>query len=166
MNNHQPGDFAACSAGGWAGKIVHVLQLLAGGGWKYSKYQHVYVYLGDGMVLQAEPGGSRIVPMTAHKLTMWSTGLINLTDEQRARVPEIARQLENIPYSFADYLSVALHRLHIPSKRLRKFIRDTKHMQCAQLADEFERRLGVHLYAHRWEGDVIPCNVARLLDKP
>jgi hypothetical protein len=166
LNDHQPGDLAACSAGGWPGLIVHLLQLLAGGG-RYSKYQHVIVYLGGGMVLQAEPGGSRIVPLTARKYMLWSTGIIDIPDEARARVPELARSMTGIGYSFLDYLSVALHRLHIQAKRLRNFIRDTGHMQCAQLADEFERRLGVHLYADkRWEGDVIPCDIARLLDTP
>jgi hypothetical protein len=160
----QPGDIAACSAGGWPGRIVHLLQLLAGGG-KYSKYQHVIVYLGNGMVLQAEPGGSRIVPFTARKYMLWSSGIIRIPDEARARVPELAAAMEKIPYSYLDYLSVALHRLHIGAKRLRNFIRDTGHMQCAQLADEFMRRLGVHLYTDkRWEGDVIPCDIARLLD--
>jgi hypothetical protein len=163
MTVPQPGDLAACSAGGAAGKIVHALQLAAGGG-KYAEYEHVFVYLGDGMVLQAEPGGSRIVPMTVHAKTIWSTGIINIPDEARARVPVVARALEHVPYSYLDYASVGAHRLHIPAPHLRAYIRDVGHMQCAQLADEFMRRLGVHLYADgRWPGDVIPCDIARLL---
>jgi len=159
-----PGDLAACSAGGAAGKLVHALQLAAGGG-RYAKYEHVYVYLGDGMILQAEPGGSRIVPMTPHANTIWSSGIIHVPDQARARVPEIAAQLEHVPYSYLDYLSVGAHRLHIPAPHLRAFIRAEGHMQCAQLGDEFMRRLGVHLFAGRWEGDVIPCDIARLLSE-
>jgi hypothetical protein len=160
-----PGDFEVVTAGGAAGKFVHIAQLLAGGG-KYSEYEHVAVYIGDGMVLQAEPGGSRITPMTGHAKTLWSTSIIDIPDEARARVPELARAMERIPYSYLDYTSIAAHRLYIPAPHLRAYIRATGHMQCAQLTDEFLRRLGVHLFAdERWEGDVMPADLARLLSE-
>ncbi len=159
----QPGDFEVVSSGGAAGAFVHVAELLAGGG-RYAEYQHVAVYIGDGLVLQAEPGGSRIVPMTAHARTLWSSGIIEIPDAARARVPALARAMQDIPYSYADYASIAAHRLHIPAPHLRAYIRSSGHMQCAQLTDEFERRLGVHLFADgRWEGDVMPSDLARLL---
>jgi hypothetical protein len=159
----QPGDFAVVSVGGAPGRGVQIAEWLAGAG-KYSEYEHVYVYIGDGMVLQAEPGGSRITPMTPHKLTLWSTGIINIPAEARARVPELARTMEGIPYSLLDYVSLAAHRLHIPAPNLRDYIADSGHMICSQLADEFLRRLGVHVFADgRWPGDVMPADMARRL---
>jgi hypothetical protein len=163
MTGPQPGDFAVVSAGGITGKLVHALQWLAGEG-TYARYQHAFVYIGYGQILQAEPGKSRITTMTPHRLTLWSTGIINIPDDARAKVPELARAMEGIPYSFLDYLSLAAHRLHIPAPHLRAYIRATAHDQCAQLTDLFELRLGVHLFADgRWEGDVMPSDLARLL---
>lgn len=163
MTAPQAGDFAVVSASGLAGKFVHVLQWLAGSG-KYSQYQHAFVYIGDGKILQAEPFRARITPMTVHAKTLWSTGIITIPDDARAKVPELARAMEGTPYSLLDYLAIAAHRLHIPAPRLQAFISATGHEQCAQLTDEFEKRLGVHLYAdERWEGDVMPADLAQLL---
>jgi cell wall-associated NlpC family hydrolase len=167
-----PGDWAVCSVGGPAGRAIEVAEYLNGDG--FAPWEHAFVYVGDGKILQAEPGGSRIVPYTEHGAELWSTGKIPLTAAQRAQVPVLAGQLKGVPYSWLDYASLAGHRLHIPDLplwpgphhpvTLKTFIGDSGHLICSQLVDYFMLRLGVHLFKDgRWPGFVTPAALAELL---
>jgi hypothetical protein len=170
--NPEPGDFAVCSVGGPGGKLIEVGEYLNGDG--FGPWEHAFVYVGDGKILQAEPHGSVIVPYTERGAELWSTGTIALTAAQRGQVPALARGLTGIPYSALDYLALAGHRLHVPDLpvwpgphhpvTLRTFISDSGHQICSQLTDYFMLQLGVHLFSDgRWPGYVTPASLARLL---
>lgn len=172
MTSPQPGDWAVCNVGGPGGKLIELGQYLNGDG--FVPWAHAFVYIGDGKILQAEPGGSVIVPYTEHGAELWSSGVIPLTAAQRAQVPVLARQLTGIPYSWLDYFALAAHRLHTPDLAvwpgphhpvtLKTFIADSGHEICSQLVDTFMLRLGIHLFKDgRWPGYVDPAALARLL---
>ncbi len=172
MSNPQPGDWAVCSVGGPGGRAIEVAEYLNGDG--FAPWEHAFVYVGDGKILQAEPGGSVIVPYTERGAELWSSGKIPLTAAQRARVPILAKQMTGIPYSGLDYLALAGHRLHVPDwpvwpgphrpVTLQTFIADSAHEICSQLVDTFMLRLGIHLFKDgRWPGYVTPAELARLL---
>lgn len=168
----KPGDWAVCSVGGAGGKLIELGEYLNGDG--FVPFEHAFVYVGSGNILQAEPGGATIVPYTERGAELWSSGKIPLTAAQRAQAPVIAAQLKGIGYSWLDYAALAGHRLHIPDLpvwpgphhpvTLRTFIGDSGHMICSQLVDYFMLRLGVHLFTDgRWPGYVTPAGLAELL---
>lgn len=163
MSAPQPGDFAVVTAGGLPGQIVHLAELANGSG-PYADYQHTFIYLGENQIIQAEPKGANYATLTSHAKTLWSTGKFNLSAEQRDKICDAARGYVGTPYSFLDYLALALHRFHVPVPHLKAYISTTRHMICSQLVDQCYLDAGVHLFADgRWPGFVTPADLAKLL---
>ena len=166
MTAPQPGDFAVVTAGGIPGRLVRLAELANGSG-PYSDYQHAFIYIGgDGQIIQAEPGGTSYGQLTAHGETMWSTGLFDLTGEQRDKICDAARGYVGVGYGWLDYIALILHRFHIPIPRLRAFIQSTNTMICSQEVDRCWQDAGVQIFNdHRWNGWVTPADLARRLSE-
>jgi hypothetical protein len=172
----EPGDFGAVEISGVVGGLISFGEMLYGSK-GFTKWEHALVYIGDGKCLQAEPGGSAIVTRGVRPGDIWSTGVIDIPDATRAKVPALAESMKGIPYSGLDYVALAAHRLHVPDVpawpgktpwhpvTLQTYIGDTGHMICSQLVDEFEERLGIHLFVNppRWPGYVTPWDIGTLL---
>jgi hypothetical protein len=143
---------------GDVGKGIELGQWLNGEG--FQQWEHAFVLLPSAMILEAEPGGARIVPIH-YSTVYWCGGLYTLYPWGTTKVmEEEAQKLKGVPYSFADYAALAAHRLHIPAPNLRGYIASTGHMICSQLADAFYQRLGGHIFADdRWNGDVTPAGL-------
>lgn len=156
-----PGDIAVCSMGGHGGRIIRLLQWVNGDGFR--DYEHALIYLGDGQVLQAEPGGATVGPLGGYGHIMWSTGLFPPLDaEHLALLPGIAAAMEGTPYSWLDYAALAAHRLRLPVPGLRGYIKSTGHQMCSALADHVSKLLGRHWFTDgRFEGYVTPGALAR-----
>jgi hypothetical protein len=160
-----PGDFAVCNIGGGGGVAIDFMQWL-NGATAFSHWDHALVYLGQGMVLQAEPHGAQIVSRPVRAGDLWSTSIaaLALTHTQQARVWGLAQSLEGTPYSALDYLALAARRARIPAPHLRAFLKTQGHAMCSELVDLFRMRLGSHLFRDdRWEGDVTPWDLGHLL---
>lgn len=161
----QPGDFGLVSISGVTGLAVRIGQYLNGDG--FSDFQHAFVVLDGERVLEAEPGGARIMPLTEYKGTNAVYSTWQLTDQQRAAIVDTALSLVGIPYSALDYLSLVLHRLHIRPPGLKRYIASTGHMICSQLVDHCYEQAGVHLFNDgRWSGDVTPGDMTVVLQGP
>lgn len=160
-----PGDFACVpmDGPGWGliglGERLYVPKAARA----MSRYRHAYVYVGGGMVVQAEPGGA-VLALRHDPQALWSTGKIPLTQEQRDSICAAARGYVGVDYSFLDYWAMAAHRQHLPMPGLREYIESTHHQICSQLVDRCYFDAGVHLFADgRWPGYVTPaCLAARL----
>lgn len=162
MQDVKPGTIGLVKMGAPAAKWIRLGQILNGDG--SEDLEHAFVYLGDvkvsettifGAVIEAEPGGSVIHPLHYGDV-YWCTGIAKLLTPG-AGVAAVARGLEGVPYSFADYAALAAHRLRIPVPGLRGYVASTGHMICSQLADELYQRLGVHIFRDgRWPGYVTP----------
>jgi hypothetical protein len=160
-----PGDFGLVSISGAGGKLVRLGQWLNGDGW--SDFHHAFLVLDYNEVLEAEPGGARIVPLSNYAGTNAVYSDWDLTVPQRAEIVRQARPLEHTPYSWLDYLSLALHRFHIPAPHLRRFIADSGHLICSQLVDLAYLRAGLHMFDdRRWEADVTPGDLTLVLHGP
>ncbi len=160
----EPGDFFACSTGGQGGILIGLAERFAGAARRYAGYQHAGIYVGGGKIVQAEPGGATEVPVTAHKLMLWSTGILPLTDQQRHLIVLAARSRIGVPYSWLDYGAIGLHRFHVPVPGLRDYIAGDGHMQCAQMVDWCWQQGGVQLWDDkRWPGYVMPSDLAAVL---
>lgn len=129
----QPGDFGLVSITGGVGKLIRFGQWLNGDG--FFDYEHAFIYIGEGKIVEAMPGGALLSDLSEYdgRSIMWSTGLIPLTDEQRNVIVQKALSQVGTPYSFLDYLAIALYRLHIKHPGIAKRVEDSKHLICSQL---------------------------------
>jgi uncharacterized protein YycO len=156
-----PGDFCCCDISGNVGGLIHLAQKLSGG--HNSQYEHVFIYTGDGLAVEARPHGAAEIPCPTPKLQLWSTGIISLTPVQRTRIVTSARAYaeRKVGYSYLDYLAIAAHQDHIPFPGLQDFISYTGHMICSQLVDQCYFNGQVNLFTdHRWPGYVRPSDMA------
>lgn len=145
----RPGDIGLTRIGGLTGVLVGLGQFIMRDA---SRYSHVFVVLSETEIIEAMPGGAIISPLSKYDGTT-KYGSPNavyldllLTNQQRAAIVENARQLEGTPYSFLDYIALALERLGFKWNWLEKYVASTEHMICSQLADEACKRAGVHLF--------------------
>jgi hypothetical protein len=152
----RPGDIGITKISGWGGKAIRLAQALNGDG--FADYEHAYVVTESGrkfrdeMIVEAMPGGARHIE-NWHPDTRW----LICPDEYRQAVAQCAMGYVGVPYSVADYGAIALHRFHVPTPHLRRYIETSKHMICSQLADAAADNGGWHLFNdHRWPGDVTP----------
>jgi cell wall-associated NlpC family hydrolase len=161
-----PGDFGLTQISGDVGRLIRFGQWLDGDG--YENFEHAFIYLGDGEIIEAEPGGARITWLSEYNddTIDWSTGKIPLTDAERTSIVSLARTMEGVPYSFLDYFALATKRLHLfpLDLALKDYIKSSNHMICSQLVDRVYDTASVHLFNDgRWEGYVTPGDLYQLL---
>lgn len=167
MGVPQLGDIGFVSISGGAGFFIRIAQFLNGNG--FHNYQHAFVVVdqpsaeepNSGYLVEAEPGGARRVPLDEYA----GTNVVyfsdpELTEGQRIDIAGIAQHMVGTPYSFLDYLAIALLRFHFPSLLLRRYIASRKHLMCSQLVDWVYNAAGVKLFTDgRLPGDVDPLEL-------
>ena len=148
---------------GVAGAFIWLGQALAG---RPSRYQHAFLILPSNQVLEAEPNGARITSIDEYwNGTSWDAEFVYppLTDDQQARLVYWGIQLEGIPYSWIDYISLLLVHLHIRPNWVKHRVAVSRSAICSQLVDEVYASSGVHLFNDgRFPGDVTPADLAYL----
>lgn len=158
-----PYGFGLAKIKGIAGKFIWLGQALAG---RPSKWEHAFLILPGNYVLEAEPGGARLVHIDEYwNGTSWDAEFAYppLTDAQRAEFETVAKTYVGIPYGFFDYLSLLLVHLHIRLPFVKRFIENSKTAICSQLVDGVYKTIGVQLFDdNRFEGDVMPSDLAAL----
>ncbi|MEU5211677.1 hypothetical protein [Streptomyces sp. NPDC020742] len=160
-----PGDIGLTHINGISGRLIRFGQWINGDG--FADYQHAFLVLPDDQLLEAEPGGARVRPLTQYAdADVRYVCPEGLTEEQRADICAAADRYVGVPYSFLDYLAIATHRFHVPVPGLRRYVASTRHMICSQLVDQCYVDAGVHLFAdHRWPGYVTPLALYQLLGR-
>jgi hypothetical protein len=159
----QLGDYGCCPIGGPTGPLVSFLEWLNGDG--FTRWDHAFVVTSVHplRVVEAEPGGAREVAVPGAPV-VWSTGRLGLelTTAQREEIAAVALgfALSKTPYSWADYLALALRRLHIPFPGLRSYIASTHHEICSALVAACYDAAGIHLFPGEWDGYVTPAMLA------
>jgi len=154
----QPGDIGLTVITGW-GRLIRLGQWLNGDG--FADYEHAFVvteyrqgFKDTPWIVEAMPGGAQHV-RNWHSADR--TVYLRCPEQYRAAVAASARGFVGVPYSVADYFALAAVRLHIPAPHLRRYVRDSGHMICSQLADTSAAEGGWHLFEDgRWPGDVTP----------
>jgi hypothetical protein len=171
----QPGDWAVVNhVAGPVGDIIKRMQILSGGGARAARWVHAIYLVAPGVIVEAEPGGARRVPLAyAPDELWWSTGIIAKPDRARAASIAAAEGFaaanggKGIGYSFLDYLAIAAHDWHIPAPGLREFIESSGHQICSQSVDKAEELGGTHLFSDgRWPGFCRPADLALLTGAP
>lgn len=161
MTEPQPGDFGLTKIGGLAGAFVNFGQWFVG---DFAPVQHALVYVGNGMVVQAMPSGAEVIRLEdASPVVKWSTGLIELNHWQRTYISAVAQSLVGTPYSFLDYVSIALERLGLRVGLIRDYVESSNHLICSQLVVLAYERAGIELFPGTFPGDVTPGDLWHLL---
>jgi hypothetical protein len=155
------------SISGDAGKLIKVGQWLNGDGFR--DWEHAFMSIGGGLVVEAEPGGARVARVSEYSVIHWCYGLYSLgTPGQHANAAFYARKYteagpwgpHGVPYSFLDYAALAARRLHIPAPGLQAYIASSEHQICSQLADQCDSLAGIHIFTDgRWPGYVDPLSL-------
>jgi uncharacterized protein YycO len=162
-----PGRIGLTHIHGEVGKLIEFGQFLNGTG--FNAWEHAYMDLGDGTLIQAEPGkaGAQIRPLDiyADSDVYWCDNIYQtMTEIQRIDAAYWGRMLAGTPYSFIDYGALFFHRMHVWVPGLKGYIASSDHMICSQLVDTAYSRAGVHLFDNRWPGYVTPGDLY-VLDK-
>jgi len=160
-----PGSIGLTHIGGGLGAVIRLGQLLNGARPRYARWTHALIAVGDGTIVQAQPGGAVRVPEVdageGREITWW---LPDLPARARDAAAEHATALVGTPYSFADYAALAALRLRLDllAHGLRDYVAASGHLICSQLVDLAYTRAGVELFPGRRSGDVTPADLARL----
>lgn len=152
----QPGDIGLTDITGSLGRLIRFGQWLNGDG--FGAYQHAFVVLPGYLLIEAMPGGARIVALSEYDdRPVMYVSPADLSPAQRKAITDCARKYIGVPYSFLDYLALAARRFRLPVPGLRRYIRSTGHLICSQLADRAYTDAGQILFGdRRWEGYVTP----------
>lgn len=145
---------------GDVGRLIRLGQWLNGQG--FADYEHAFTFIGNGRIVEAEPGGARIAQLSEYDNdhVLW----LECPPQYGQQVANAAKFLVGTPYSFADYLALALHRLHIPLPWLRSYIESSRHMLCSQFCDRAAQLGGWNLFDDgRWAGYCTPASIYQLI---
>lgn len=161
----QPGDIGLTSVVGPVGWGIRLGQWLNGSG--FGVYEHAFLVLDNGTLIEAQPGGARIVGLDedAGRRVLY-VAPDGLTDKQRAAICTAAQRYVGTKYSFLDYAAIAAHRFRLPIPWLRRYVASTRHQICSQLVDQCYQDADVHLFQDgRWPGWVTPADLYELLER-
>ena len=158
----KPGDIGLVRIPGIAGWFIALGQLLLGDA---SRYTHAFIVVDGGRAISAQPKGAGYDNLTTYiELGAVFARNIPLTLEERTRIVMGATNLLGTPYSFLDYLALALHRFKIRPKFVERYITASRHMICSQLVDQVYLAAGIHLFSDgRLSQDVTPGDIANVL---
>lgn len=97
-----PGDYGVVKTKGWVGKLIRLGTM--------ARWNHTFIYIGDGNIIEANPTGVEIKPVTEYSLIAWNQHEV-LSDKQRMRIVEEAQKLVGRPYGFLDIANLILRIL-------------------------------------------------------
>lgn len=158
----QPGDIGLTRINGVLGKFVYLAQWFNG---DRSPWTHAFIVLPDGLLMEAQPRGARIAPLTPYDDREVVYVSPELSQGQRDLIVEEALKLEGTPYSFADYFALFLQRVGWCRGITRSYVKSSGHMICSQLCDEVYRRSGIHLFDDgRLSQEVTPGDLGTLFN--
>lgn len=126
----------------------------------FENYEHAFLDLGDGTLIQAEPGGAQIRPLSIYAPgnVYWCDNIYEkVPSDVRVRIAEEAKGFKGVKYSFLDYAAISAHRFGLDTDWLERYISSTGHMICSQLVDVSYIRGGYRIFPlTRWDGFVTP----------
>ena len=157
------GDVGLVKVEGFVGWLIDRAQRLNRANKKFAKYEHVLLCVGTDWALEGQPGGAVITRVSARykdRPIVWVRPFPDLTDEEMAKVGNEASKLVGTPYSFLDYLALAIRRFNLPFPGVEKRVVSTKHMICSQIITEVFRRMGRDPFPGEPSGYVTPADYA------
>jgi hypothetical protein len=165
-----------CGAGGVAIGAAEFLDELAQGHWRKadrdSLFRHVFGVErvdSDGTVhaIEAWPGGARRARYRLEDSSiLWSSGRVEVTDEQRVLIVQWLVGHLDAKYSFLDFVAQAALNLRVPlaGRWLEHRVEKSGHYLCSAYQMAGWHAAGVELWSPaRWCGAVAPSDIADVL---
>lgn len=177
MTDIKPGSFGLSIIGGKLGWWVDRGQAFVER--QDYRFTHAFLVLDNEQVIEAQPGGARITPLSEY--TRRAGGTVIFSDEPvqrelddfwsrsrggddvefearlREKIVDFGRSLEGTPYNYVDYLVIGLDRLGIRPKFIRHRLKRHDRLICSQLVDFVYQMAGIHLFDDgRDDMDVTP----------
>lgn len=124
------------------------------------RFTHTWI-VAKGFAVEAMPRGARRVVLENEEDPRIGPGYayirLPLTDDQRWAITPWALERVGTPYSFLDYLSLALLHAGAPRRWVAGRVTSSGHMICSQLVDAALSDTGFHLFEDgRLPQDVTP----------
>jgi hypothetical protein len=149
-----PGDFGVQRSNNLAGRVIRVATR--------SHFNHAFVVIEDGMVVEAQPGGAVIAALGDRTGVVYSTGSVDLHDSDRTIICRAAKALVGTPYGWLDIASIGLLQYGVRLKPVRDRVLRRDELICSQLVDTAYAIAGVHLFQDgRLPLDVTPGDLAK-----
>lgn len=126
-----PGMYGVSHGSGMAGELIrHATESWAG---------HAFIYVGDGMIVEAQPPVTHLTSVSAHPDAIWNLDEPNFTDVIGAEIVARAHALVGTPYDWPAYVGFALETLKIRNGQQLAgyFHHDTWRVCSADVADAY-----------------------------
>jgi cell wall-associated NlpC family hydrolase len=98
----RPGDYGVVKTNGVFGKLIRVGTV--------SRWNHAFIYIGDGLIVEANPMGVVISKASKYEVIAWNQHE-TLTDAQRTKIVNEAKRLIGKSYGFLDIANLMLRIL-------------------------------------------------------
>jgi len=102
--NPRPGDYGVVKTGGLFGKLIRLGTI--------SRWNHAFIYIGDGEIVEANPRGVAISPVAKYAQIAWNMHE-ELSDDQRAKIVAHAKSTVGRPYNFAIIVMLAFRAIGV-----------------------------------------------------
>lgn len=152
----QLGDFGVVRTNGLAARLIRF--------GTRSTVNHAFVYVGDGVIVEAQPGGAKLSPASDYPDAIWSS--MDLDTHARGSISHHAEQLVGTPYNWLDIAALALACYGIRSHAIDRRIERMDRLICSQLVDRAYELAGEHLFNDgRLPSEVTPQDLLALIRK-
>lgn len=98
----RPGDYGVVKTTGFFGGLIRLGTM--------SRWNHAFIYIGDDRIIEANPTGVAISPVTKYPLIAWNQHEV-LSEKQRKRIVDEAYKMIDRPYGFLDIGNLLLRIL-------------------------------------------------------
>lgn len=127
----RPGMYGVSHGSGMAGELIrHATASWAG---------HAFLYIGNGLIIEAESPVTKVSPVGAHPDAIWNLDEPGFTDEFGAKAVARAHALVGTPYDWPAYVGFALEVLKLRNGQQLSpyFYHDRWRVCSADVADEY-----------------------------
>ena len=137
-NKYTPamGDYGVIKTHGFFGWLIRL--------GTFSRWNHAIIYVGNGMVVSADPSGVKLEPITNWKNIAWNQHE-ELDDNQRMMIVNAACEAVGKSYDFFTIADIALRilGLRVLTKGLLAHLAQNKGYICSELVAECYRKGGL-----------------------
>ena len=149
----QPGDFGVVATTGFVAWAIRVLTR--------SPYNHAYGYIGNGMIVEAQPHGAKISPLAKYDGRPQLRSQLALDPLRQIRVVKAYKDQVGIEYGFLDVAAIGLSTIGIVTSKLT----DDDSLFCSQLIAIGLRKGGVKLVTTKRSNRITPGDLADIILK-
>jgi len=135
----QPGDFGVVKTNGIVGKLIRVGTA--------SRWNHAFIYIGDGVIVEANPSGVALSPANKYPKIAWNQH-DTLSPYQREEIVDRAIREVGKPYAFLDIAALFFRIIGLRFIRPNAFwkkLASTQSWFCSELVAHCYREAGLTL---------------------